>query len=78
MDEHLRIACTAMACLRHSAILELEVAHLLDTGNMSRDILDRNRVFNSQAMALALYPGLVNENPAIGGEALTNIQFLST
>ena len=68
MDEHLRIACTAMACLRYSAILELEVAHLLDTGNMSRDILDRNRVFNSQAMALALYPGLVNQDTTIGGE----------
>ena len=35
---------------------------------MSCDILDSNRVLHGQAMTLALYPSLVNENTTIRGE----------
>lgn len=35
---------------------------------MSCDVLDGNRILHSQAVTLALYPGLVDENTTIRGE----------
>lgn len=33
---------------------------------MTRNILHRNGIFDGEAMALALYPSLVNQNTSIG------------
>ena len=43
--------------------------NLLNARDMPCDILHSHWIFDSQTVTLALYPGLVNENPAIGGEA---------
>jgi len=40
--------------------------HLLDTGDVPRDILDRNGVFDRQPMALAFNACFVNEYSTIG------------
>ena len=47
---------------------EGERTHLLDTGDMSRDILDRDGVLHRQSVALALYACLVDEDTAVGVE----------
>ena len=42
--------------------------YLLNRGNMSGYVFNANRVFDSQSMALAFYPSLVNEYASIGGK----------
>lgn len=39
---------------------------LLDLGDVLCDVLDRHRIFDSQAMALGFDAGLVNEDTSIG------------
>ena len=43
-------------------------AYLLDGGNMSRDIFDGDWILDCQAVALALYPCLVDQDASIGRE----------
>lgn len=42
--------------------------HLLNTGNVSCDVLNRHRVFYGQTMTLTFYPRLVNEYTPVRGK----------
>jgi hypothetical protein len=42
------------------------IADLLDTGDMFRNILDRNRILYRQPMRLTLHSRLVNQDSSIG------------
>ena len=42
---------------------------LLDACNVSRDVLDRYRVLDSEPVRLALYPGLVDEDTRVSRQA---------
>ena len=42
---------------------------LLNASNMSRNILNGDRVLHSKAMALALYSRFINQNSTIGSQS---------
>lgn len=42
---------------------------------MSRNVLHANRIFDSQTMALAFYPGLVDEYASIRGETYVAVEY---
>ena len=42
--------------------------YLLDASDVTRNVFDSDGIFNGEAMALALYPCLVNQDATVGGE----------
>lgn len=75
MAVHLLTACISV--YRPVSLGDNRVAnewtHLLDTGDMSGDVFNRNGVFHRQSVALALYTRLVDENTAVGIETCGDV-----
>jgi len=70
MGEHHRIAYNAVN--RMNAIhkqLDDMGSDLLNSCNVSGDVLDSHRVLDSETVALTFYPCLVDQDPAIRGQA---------
>jgi hypothetical protein len=53
------------------------MTYLLDTGDVAGDVFNGDRVLHGEAMALALYPGLVNQHAAVRSQTFV-IQISST
>lgn len=50
---------------------------LLDTSNMPCNVLDRNRIFDSEAIRLTLHPRFVDQNASICCEAYRRTRSVS-
>lgn len=48
--------------------------HLLQTGNVASDVLHSDRVLHGQPVALALYPGPVDDYSSVGSEACNRVK----
>ena len=68
MAGHLQIGCSAFGIELVMNLSHSQRAHLLNSRDMSCDILDSDRILYREAMALALHPCLVDEHASIGRE----------